>query len=322
VRRILLLVAVGACGGRPLPKLSPLPPVGAVADRIDSAAAAAELRSTILDGYRLLAQGYDNVYLDSVARDDKVVLFDVGPDDVIVGDASKAAALRQLFGGEDYELVSKNLDVRISADGSCAWSHDDLSYRVVRDGRRATIPLRATAVYERRDGRWLKVLDHVSYAVAADEAAARAITATVAFPDASPVGEPGVRLRERVAALVATAPQTPAVADAFLLSFDGRELTGPPAGDFPTVRSLFGAEATVDTAGLRVVASATGSVVWAAALLSVQAKGRSFSARATWLLEIRDGELRPVQTHVSVPVPRATLAEAVFGVTVQPAKAE
>jgi hypothetical protein len=316
IRWLPPLLAAVACGGKATPRPPIDPGTGSVA-RLDRDLVENELRVAILDGYRLLAQGYDNVYIDGVARDDKLLLFDVGPEDIVVGEPARAAAVRALFPGEDFEIVSKDLEVRLSQDGSCAWTYDDLSTRVVRDGRRAIFPLRATTLYERREARWVKVLEHVSYASTLEEAGARGLLLDVKLIDDAPQGEAGARVRDRVASLLASAPRGAIAADARLVAYDARVIEGAAAAELPTVRALFGPDYSVEPAGLRVVLSTTGSVAWAAALATVRGPAGTFTARATWVLEQRDGELRVVQTHVSVPIPDADLAAAAWGVTVQ-----
>src|SRR5206468_2457550 len=138
--------------------------------------------AAVRDSYHLLGEGYDSVYLDTLAHDTRLVLIGVGPDDILLGYDAGAAAARRLFGEEEYELVSKDLEVHVAEDGCCAWVHDDLSHRVLRGHRRATIPLRMTAAYERREGRWVKVLEHVSYGIADAEAVARATPVKPSFP--------------------------------------------------------------------------------------------------------------------------------------------
>jgi len=137
---------------------------------MDRKALAADLAATIREGYLALSGGYEEAYLDGLARDKRLVLIDVGPDDVIIGfpdpeNERNACKFRNQFIDRQPTVVSKRLEVHVSADGTAGWSFDEISYRILHEGRRVLIPMRSTGVYERRNGRWLLVQQHVSYGV-------------------------------------------------------------------------------------------------------------------------------------------------------------
>src|SRR5262249_5089632 len=143
-------------------------------------------------------------------------LIDVEPADILVGyNAQNVLAIRRIaaFGAEvDQEVVSKDLHVHIGDDGATGWVDDALSYRIVVGGRRAIVPERATAVYERRDGRWIEVQGHVSYPVPEEDwFASRPQSAKLPTSAASGVFAEDVR--QLVAGLIADRPEAlPAIA--------------------------------------------------------------------------------------------------------------
>lgn len=313
--RAVLALALAACGrlGAAAPPAPPAP----AAPPPDADTARADLSVMVRDSYRLLAQGYDNVYLDMLAHDPRLILIDVGPEELQVGFDEHAAGARRLFSGDDeYELWSKHLAISVSADHGSAWIHDDLSYRVQRGRRHATVPLRATSLFERRDGRWTKVLEHISIAQPVAEAAARAAPVATPFKDETAGEATGARVRETILASLATGSRVSADPDAFAIGVAaeqehaGVDIAG--AG-VPGLVALCEVQSAVVTS-MRVEIGRTGTVAWAAALVRLTtAAGQTFTARATWVLEKRLEDWRIVQTHVSAPLAEDILAADVFG---------
>src|SRR5262249_38986780 len=209
--------------------------------------------------------------------------------------------------------VSKDLHVHIGDDGATGWVDDALSYRIVVGGRRAIVPERATAVYERRDGRWIEVQGHVSYPVPEEDwFASRPQSAKLPTSAASGVFAEDVR--QLVAGLIADRPEAlPAIAadDEAVLIAPHAILRGRDIAAHPTPGALFGA--AVDPISLRVDVSASETVAWAAALLRISGKRGDATARATWVIVKRGGALRVVQTHLSLPVDGAALAHGLLG---------
>src|SRR5690606_18769337 len=76
---------------------------------------------------------------------------------------------RRLYRVLGPTLLTKNLELQLSEDGSVGWLFDEMSYRVPYGGRMASIPIRNTSVFVRDFDRWVLVLEHQAYAVSIDE---------------------------------------------------------------------------------------------------------------------------------------------------------
>jgi ketosteroid isomerase-like protein len=321
---VLLAAACGANGQTGVKK-----PAGPddIADKAASERVLADdLRATILDSYRALAEDYMDAYLENIGRGSRLMVIDVNADDVVVGDGERAFLVQRHFPEHRLEIVSKDLEVHISRDRTTAWARDDVSYRVLRDGRRAAIPLRMTAVFERADGHWRKLMEHVSYAVPDDEVLGEDAVVPAAagkVPDGAAARADAVEARRVILALLADRDDARSkhVAvddDAVLIAADpNREVRGAKLAEISTVRGLYGYDSTITPTGLRVDVSPSGNVAWAiASLRLVGARdGRKLDVplRASFVLEKRDGVFRVVQTHVSTPLTPATLIQVAFG---------
>lgn len=85
------------------------------------------------------------------------------------------------------EVVSRSLEVHLSADQSVGWTFDQVSLHLDVCGRVASVPLRIAQVYVRDSDRWTLVAEHVGYAQPIDAAVeTAAASATPATPDDSP----------------------------------------------------------------------------------------------------------------------------------------
>jgi ketosteroid isomerase-like protein len=329
VALVLLAGAAAACTRKP-PVRQPPPPEDTGPASDDRAALEKDLATSIRESYQALSDGYEEAYLESLARDKRLVLIDVGPEDVLVGYDTTACQLRRQFLDEPAQFVSKALEVHVSDDGTAGWSYDEISYRVLHEGRRVIIPLRATAAYERRGGRWLLVQQHVSYALTDDElwtdAAEGQLTAPAALGDWTAPGDDALAVRDVVEHMVNDTDDTRAkhiIDDDRLLVVGPEpdlELRGKAAVDRATVRALFGYDNQVRLRDLRVKASATGTVAWAAANIVVDngkdgGEHATLPLRATWVLEKKGGVWRVVQLHVSAGITQQQLALKAFGST-------
>jgi ketosteroid isomerase-like protein len=323
------LGAFAACGSHGPKKPNLLDPDEAALDaKPDRAALADDLEMTIRESYRAISGGYDEAYLDGLSRDPRLVMLEVGPSPLVGYDPAVCALRRQYE--ERVEFVSKRLNVHISLDGSVGWADDELSYRVYHNGRRAIIPLRATDVFEMRAGKWLVTQEHVSYGIPDDEAAAETAAGKAAVPQpldeyTSP-GDAAKEVHDLLLRLVADADDTRtdhvSIEDGtIMIGVDpDRVLTGKELSAASTIRALYGYSAKVSAHDLRVKLSATGTVAWAAANVSVETthdeKPITLQLRATWVVEKNEKNVwRVMQTHVSMPICRDELAVRAFGDT-------
>jgi ketosteroid isomerase-like protein len=322
-RLAALLLIVAACrtvrnGGRTIM------PTPVVAPTVTTDELLLELKQTVTESYRTLAGCYDDAYQDGIARDPRVVLIDVQPDAVAIGQSTQAASMRRLFvdpqcRNGQAELVSKALEVHVSSDSTVAWAFDAIGYRVRRSPgeRAATLPLRATTVFEQRDGRWLKVLEHVSYAARDDADAAEDDPPPGDLPDDTPPG--GEMVRELIKEIIACDPRALDDIDTgegtLLVGETTRsEIRGADIGKKWCPNLLFDQPATATPTGLRVVLAASGSAAWAAANLAISTGSRKLNVRATWvLIKGADNKWRVEQTHISAPTTLGKLAARVYG---------
>ncbi len=286
-----------------------------------------ELRATVLDGYRALSRGFDDVFLDGLDHDNRLVLLGVGPEDVVVGAPPSGAEILRPLVGEKIELVPKVFEVRMSADHSVAWIYDEISYRITKDGRRAVVPLRSTAVYERKDLRWTMVLAHVSYAITDVKVALGGNVATddlgtllVANPGDLSADDVRVALlsvlrdddAESKKRLVSTEE------DALFLGIEPEdERRGNSILEVASLRPLFGYDLSLRPLAIRAEVSRSKTMAWATAALSLEGarddRPVRVPVRVTWVLRRQGAGWQVVQSHVSVPIPRDRLAAAVYG---------
>jgi len=306
--------------------LAPTPVLDESGERgLDRTALARDLEITIRESYASLSGGYDEAYLDGLARDRRLVLIDVGPEDVLVGFDAKACKMRQQFEDRRIEVISKRLEVRVSDDGTAGWSFDELSYRILHEGRRVIIPMRSTGVYERRNGRWLVVQEHVSYGVPDDElwdyAAGKRAGSPAPLDSYTSPGEAATRARALLERAAGGGTVPLSETGVLILGSDpDAEWRGPAAGAHGSLTALYGPDKSFQVRDLRVNTSATGQLAWAAAnvLVSTTVEGKAVGlpVRVTWVLEQRDETWIVVQMHASVPVPASELSLRVFGTAI------
>jgi hypothetical protein len=327
---VVALIAVTACAKPPAP-----PPVAPTRSISESLPAPADLRreleATVLEGYSQLSLGNVEAYRDQMAADVDVVLIELGPGEV-------ARGRREDLGVGALQLkpcdavLSRNLDVRLSADGSVGWVFDDVSCRLPDPfaGREAAIPLRLTAVYQRYVDSWVLVQQHASYAVPAGQILrwTRAgegrrpprLGGEVVAPD-SPSGAVLARLAATIAGAGSWRVGERAIDPAATLLLPGPEdeYRGAAIDGAPTLARMFQARAAA-LVEARVRLARNERVAWVVGSVEVrgEAEDQPFALwlRVTAVLERGGGDADPwqlVQTHVSAPILPAQLRSRVFG---------
>ncbi len=93
-----------------------------------------------------------------------LTVFGVGPDDVALRSAPDERWPVVDIAGRPIDVVSRRLELSLSADRSVGWSYDEISLRLPMCGHVASIPLRVAQVYVRDSERWTLVAEHAAYA--------------------------------------------------------------------------------------------------------------------------------------------------------------
>ena len=280
--RSLLLLACVACGSSSRPTAAPVLP-----KPVETPPTIDEVRAVVRDAYTQLGQGYDSVYLEGLTQDARLTIAGVRPEDLLSGyDASRAIEVHRLFGDAEIELVSKELEVHLARDGTAAWIADDLSYRVLSGRRRAFLPLRETALYERREGRWRLLGEALSYPIHDPALAASGLWKLTA---STGLGEEGDLVKRRIIAVLTGDDSAVSLEDdALVIGPADERAHGREVGKIATPASFFPARGAIEPTGIRVALARSGTVAWAAATF-VFAGAKTTSARASFVLEKRGG---------------------------------
>jgi ketosteroid isomerase-like protein len=356
----LAAVLVSGCRGPRAAKVSSQP--GAAPGRVSVVELRRELEATVLENYLQLGLGNMEAYADTIDTGDDVTSIGIGPDDVFAGapgdacagagaTSPEAMALQRRGCGRAAErlpfrsgepclqgsegetpclgVFSKNLDVRVSRDGTTAWVVDEISYRIPHRGRQAAMPLRYTAVYARDLERWVLVMEHLSYPLSSD--LVRELAAAGALASPAPLEKHGVPslwqiVHEYIAVDAATRARSPVLAatrtaseDRVILLPDPRaEMRGAAIYSAPNLADVFGAGTQVAPREMRVFFASGGRVAWMAGNLTmttrVNDQAVAIGMRLTAVLEQDEGGMwRLMQAHVSVPVRKDQLEAQVLG---------
>jgi len=283
------------------------------------------LESTVLENYDQLNNGNVEALMDGVAIDRKLQIVGVTPSDIIVGKSPAALGEdRRLYRERDVQILSKNLDVHLSRDGSVGWVYDEISLRVGFEGREASIPIRSTAVYVRDVDRWVLAAEHLSYGFPVTDVFRLAAQGKLAKVPRLKIDYGGPR--ERAAPLIGLAGVfvnrgdlgTPATnrSDTLVL-LPGPELEFHNA-IAPALSTLFGPGTTVAVREFRIEVAETKRVAWMLASLTIQAKFNgdptSIPLRASFVFERgKEDGWGIVQAHLSVGLEQEQLSAHVFG---------
>lgn len=161
----VVVAVVGCVSGRPSPPPTLVDPSGAEASDDGVGWLTRELELEVL-------ASYDRLALDAAAAaaviDPGVGLtaIGVGPDELGVGGALRARWPVSTVDGQPVTVVSRALELHLSADRTVGWTFDALSLHLPVCGRTATVPLRAAQIYVRDSERWTLVSEHLGYAQA------------------------------------------------------------------------------------------------------------------------------------------------------------
>jgi hypothetical protein len=158
-----LALALVACNGKRTAPRSPLVDSAAVSESDSGGRLLRDLELEVLASYRrstLDAAAAAGVIDPSVG----LTVFGVGPDDVDLGAAPDERWPLTSVAGHEIDVVSRRLELFLSADRTVGWSYDEISLHLPVCGRTASIPLRVAQVYVRDSERWTQVAEHTAYA--------------------------------------------------------------------------------------------------------------------------------------------------------------
>lgn len=263
-----------------------------------------------------------------------LVAIGVGPSDLAVGLAPGIRWPVVSVARKPIEIVSRALEVHVSADETVGWSFDEATLELPVCGRTATIPLRIFQVYVRDSDRWTLVAEHLGYA----QAMGRWLDAAV--------GPDGIRMPEAIERQPESSAALAAIAEA--ISPDGdRAATWDDSADaiavWPeamqvlrggTTRTGPSLAASLDASGLgldgvRLALGPSRGVAIASTTLSarIQRGGGTgdlidVRLRATFVVERsgegKDASWRVRAAMVSIPITAGALVGRTVGVTAGP----
>jgi len=291
-----------------------------------------EVEATVLENYRLFANGSSASYAQGIARDRAVAIAGITPNLVLVGEWPDGIEDdRRPYQARAVRIVSKNLDVHIAENPSVAWVSDELSYRVPYKGREASVPIRFTGVYVRDIDRWLVVMEHMSYALPMssilDKAQRNELSILPPIPKQE--GEGASKSADQIKKIIKAKldrwhkPGTPvsdlvaADTDVLVMWPDAdAEYRGLAASAAPKLSEGFGDKATLVSSQYRVFVGGSQTVAWAIANHTVRLDTKkTVDMRATYVLEQRGrtDKWTIVQAHASVPLHIRQIDQRVFG---------
>jgi ketosteroid isomerase-like protein len=320
LRALAVAPLAAACGaGTGTVVRTPLAPLEG--DRAgDRAALLKDLDSSVREAYAAYSGGYQEAYLDSLAHDRSLILIDVRPQAVQVGYSPAAVGLRTLFPGKPVTLVSKRLQMNLSQDCTCAWTFDEVSCRILHEGRRLIVPVRLTQTYERRAGRWLVVLAHGSYALPLGEID-RLATEDDELGERGKLGTAVPRDADAILALLQTLPWARKGPLRVIGPATGQDWQGEAAGPMASPRAWLPDTSVVTTDEIRLRISATAQTAWGAATMTVShgsaGQPTVVPLRVSWVFSRGGGGWTVSQVHASMAVRRDALAEYAFGTVIE-----
>ena len=135
---------------------------GAGRCKAKNAAAGAEVQAAMEEWFRGYAARDINAVMALTIPDDRAVFVGMADGATAVGaeELRKGLASQDFASCERLEVRMTNIVVQVR--GSAAWLFADCAYDVTADGRPLQFPARLTAVFEKRQGRWLLAQGHCS----------------------------------------------------------------------------------------------------------------------------------------------------------------
>ncbi len=155
-------LGLAGCGGARSSPRSPLVDSAPMAEGDGSGRLRRELELEVLASYQRTTL---DAPAAAAAIDPAVglIMFGIGPDDFVAARALDQRWPITAQDGQAVEVVSRHLELFLSADRTVGWSYDEVSLRLAVCGRIASIPLRVSQVYVRDSERWTQVAEHVAY---------------------------------------------------------------------------------------------------------------------------------------------------------------
>jgi hypothetical protein len=288
-------------------------------------ALARDLEATVIENYSHLTLGNFGAFRDGLAPEVPVFLIGVTPNDLVLGRRPTTAGRdRRLYRMLGPTLLTKNLEIQMSEDGSVGWVFDEMSYRIPYSGRTASIPIRNTSVFVRDFDRWVLVVEHLSYAISFDDLRSMAASRSLPEPGRFPSRRegPARELRELVGHLHNTGPLRArrirsAPGTLVLLPDRDHELRGIDAAQTANLARLFGPGTTVDLRDYRTGLAKNEKVAWMAANLVVRTtindEKVNLGLRATYVFDLGPSGWEVVQMHISAPLTERDLSQRLFG---------
>ncbi len=327
-RALLSALALAAATGCIKNKPVPLPPISTSVDDPDVGRGFEELKkgleSTVIENYTQWTYNNLEAFLDSVAAKREIHLVGATARNVVIGiRPPELKKDRRLFRERSPRILSKNLDVHLSENGSVAWVFDEISYRVQYMNREASIPIRATAVYVRDVDRWAMVSEHHSYGVSASDLRKMAGEGKLAktrqiHNDYGSDKKGSASLLSLVGRFINGGTGL-VLSSETLVVFPGptQEYHGMAALAAPTLAASFGSESTVAIREFRVQIASDRHVAWIVANLSVNVSVDgtrvAIPLRGTFVLEKpQDREWGIMQAHISAGLLEGQISSWVF----------
>lgn len=102
-----------------------------------------------------------NILESLFASDPDIVMYGTGKDEKRIGTSEIKVQVERDWAQSESTALSFEW-TSVSAAGNVAWVATDATFRIKEGGQEIVLPARMTAVFEKRDGKWLIVQSHFS----------------------------------------------------------------------------------------------------------------------------------------------------------------